>query len=63
MIEAAVADVVGPAVAADDPHALLDQLVGDRQQVAALRATCRPASLSFSAFTRSRCAKMPSSVD
>ena len=34
MIEAAVADVVGPAVAADDPDALLDQRVGHAEQVA-----------------------------
>ena len=34
VIEAAEADVVGPAVAADDPDALLDQRVGEGQQVA-----------------------------
>ncbi len=34
VIEAAVTDVVAPAVAADDPDALLDQLVGNRQQIA-----------------------------
>ena len=34
MIEAAIADVIGPAVAAHDPHALLDQQVGQRQQLA-----------------------------
>ena len=33
VIEPAVADVVGPAVAADDPDALLDQVVGHAQQV------------------------------
>ena len=36
MIEAAVADVVGPSVAADGPDALLDQLVGADRQVAGL---------------------------
>ncbi len=34
VIQAAVADVVGPAVAADDPHALPDQRIGQAQQVA-----------------------------
>ena len=33
VIEAAVADVVGPAVAADDPHRLLHEVVGDREQL------------------------------
>jgi hypothetical protein len=33
VIEAAVADVVGPAVAADDPHGLLHQVVGDARQL------------------------------
>ena len=62
VIEAAVADVVAPAVAADDPHALLDQFVGHRQQIARRGRLRSPASFCFSAFTRSRCAKMPSSV-
>ena len=39
VIQAAVADVIGPAVAADDPDALLDQHVGHGQEVA-----WRPAS-------------------
>ena len=34
VVESAVADVVGPAVAAEDPDALLDQGVGDAEQVA-----------------------------
>ena len=29
MVETAVANVIGPAVAADDPHALPDQVVGE----------------------------------
>ena len=33
MVEAAEADVVGPAVAADDPDALADEVAGQRQQV------------------------------
>ncbi len=36
MVEAAVADVIGPAVAADDPDAFLDQRVGQAEQVAGL---------------------------
>ena len=32
MIQSAEADVVGPAVAADDPHALAHESVGDREQ-------------------------------
>ncbi len=42
VIQPAVADVVGPAVAAEDPDALLDQLVGHRQQQLGFRA--HPAS-------------------
>ena len=38
VVQAAVADVVGPAVAAQDPDALLDQRVGHRQQVARFAA-------------------------
>ena len=32
VVEAAVADVVGPSVAADDPDALLDEVVGEETQ-------------------------------
>jgi hypothetical protein len=39
MVEAAVADVVGPAVTADDPDALLNQVVG--QGVEVLQASRR----------------------
>ena len=63
MIEAAEADVVGPAVAADDPHALAHQRVGDRQQLARSAATRMLASFCFSSATRSRCAAIPASVD
>src|SRR5690349_15774254 len=38
VIEAAITDVVGPAVAADDPDALLDQIVGHREKFAGARA-------------------------
>ena len=41
MIEAAVADVIGPAVAADDPHAFLHQHVGEGQQLLSLRGVHR----------------------
>ena len=45
VIEAAVADVVGPAVAAQDPDALLDQRIGQRSAGRALPACRRrPAS-------------------
>ena len=33
MVEAAKADVIGPAIAADDPDTLLHQRVGDRQKL------------------------------
>ena len=34
MVQAAVADIVGPSVATDDPHALLHEGIGHRNQVA-----------------------------
>ena len=37
VIEPAVADVVRPSVAADEPHALLDEVVGERFEPARLR--------------------------
>ena len=44
VVEAAVADVVGPAVAADDPHALADQVVGEPGEARAPRPSpARPA--------------------
>ena len=36
VVEAAVADVISPAVAADDPDALLDEVVRHAQQVAGI---------------------------
>ena len=33
MVETAIADVVGPAIAADDPHALADEVIGEREQL------------------------------
>ena len=49
VVQAAVADVVGPAVAADDPDALLHQGVGQAEQVAASRVVLSaPASLPCS---------------
>ena len=33
MVEASVANVVSPAVTADDPHTLLDQGIGDTAQI------------------------------
>ena len=56
VVEPAEADVVGPAVAADDPHALADQGAGQREQMAGRvgrrrrrrRPTSRPSSSSSS---------------
>ena len=62
MVEAAVADVVGPAVAADDPDAPSHEHVGQAEQVAVGRGASferrqeLPSSRAFSAATRSRCA-------
>src|SRR5208282_3019646 len=39
MIEAAVADVIGPAVSANDPNTLLDQQVSDGKQLLRVRGT------------------------
>ena len=62
MVETAVADVVGPAVAADQPHALLDQVVGQRLQAARLATLrCRRASAA-ARRPASRCATMPASL-
>src|ERR1035438_9930664 len=36
MIEAAIADVIGPAIAADEPNALLDQRIGHARELARL---------------------------
>ena len=49
VVEPAIADVVGPAVAADDPDAAPDQVVDHRQQIACGLARRCAASLSFSA--------------
>ena len=54
---AAEADVVGPAVAADDPDALADEVAGEREQVSGVGARSAPstrASGSRSRSTRSR---------
>ncbi len=37
VIEAAVADVIGPAVAADDPDALFDEHVGEHEELLRVR--------------------------
>ena len=60
VVQAAVADVEGPAVAAHAPHALLGEVVGHGQQlaVAGIGAVRRPGALStrvFSSATRARC--------
>ena len=65
MVEAAEADVVGPAVAADDPHALAHQHVGELA-AGLRRATegwvdCNSASLALSSTMRSRWSWMPAS--
>ena len=53
VIEPAVADVVRPAVAADEPHALLHQVVGERFEPAGFRSLHAGEPLR-SATTRSR---------
>jgi len=42
VVEAAEADVVGPAVAADDPHAAPDQVLRQRVELAGGRGVDRP---------------------
>ena len=59
VIEAAEADVVGPAIAAEDPDALAHQRVGDREQIAGFGGVVRRQLLLAALFTRSRCALMP----
>ena len=61
VVEAAVADVVRPAVAADDPDALADQVIGEREQ-AARRADRQPLSFAFKRRIRRRCASTSSCV-
>ena len=63
VVQAAVADVVGPAVAADDPDALLHQVVGDASSSRCASGASMLGELrACSAATRSRCAAMPASV-
>ncbi len=62
VIEAAVADVVGPAVAADEPDALLHQVVGERFEAACLGGVQSRPARPRSATTRSRWAAMPGLV-
>ena len=52
VVEAAVADVVGPAVAAHDPDALLDQGVGQAAAGRGLRGCRRRASFCFEQLRR-----------
>ncbi len=56
VIEAAVADVVRPAVAADEPHALLHEVVGERFEPARLGACSSAAELVAAARRRARAA-------
>ena len=58
VIEPARADVVGPAVAADDPHAPPHEVIGDRARGAARWRRRAAASVAASAATRSRCARI-----
>jgi len=41
VIEPAVADVIGPAVAADNPNALFDQEIGNAQEILGQRRNLR----------------------
>ena len=61
MVQAAVADIVSPAVAAHDPDALADQGIGDGCSRRA-RGSLMPARRCLSRATRSRWAAMPASV-
>jgi hypothetical protein len=54
VVEAAEADVVGPAVAADDPDALADQGVGDGEQVAGFGGSRLPGERFRAARRRAR---------
>jgi hypothetical protein len=60
VVEAAVANVISPAVAADDPHALAHQDIHDAQQAA--RVGYPGDRRSLSSWTFLRCSLMPSSL-
>ena len=65
LVDAAEADVVGPAVTADDPDALADEIAGEREQMSGVGARCGPstrASASRRRPTRSRWSTMSASV-
>ncbi len=57
VVQAAEADVVGPAVAADDPDAPADQGVGHRRPVPVPPASRFPPDRCFNAATRARCGR------
>jgi hypothetical protein len=57
VIEAAVADVISPAVAADDPDTLFHQHVGDGQQLLGLRTSSDFGSAFLSASRRAGAAR------
>ena len=61
MVEAAIADVVGPAVAADNPNAAPDEMIDDREQIARRLGLSAIQSLTLSSATRSRCARISDS--
>ena len=64
VVEAAVADVVGPAVAADDPDALLDEVVGELVEDLrrlGVRPRRAPSASSGAPRRAARCAAMPAS--
>jgi hypothetical protein len=60
VVEAAVADVVGPAVAADDPDRAADQPFGDAGEFLGARVA-RGGQLVQQAATRRRCSYNPAS--
>ena len=62
VVEAAEADVVGPPVAADDPHALRHQRVRGQGQAHRVGIARGPRARRRSASTRSRCAAISASV-
>ena len=57
VVEAAVADVVGPSVAADQPHALLHQVVGERLERGAPRAAWHRGQLTPQRAQRAHAAR------
>ena len=64
VVEAAEADVVGPAVAADDPDGLLDEVVAERRRACRAAGAVERRELAGAAAPRARAGpRSPASVD